>query len=471
MQIPDFSRVRLLVVGDLILDKYYHGHCSRLSPEAPVPVVDVERLEQRPGGAANVAMNLCALGATVHLAGATGSDAAAATLRESLDSAGVRCTLHEVPGASIVKTRVLGNRQQLVRLDFERRFAAADAAALAGRAAELVEGCDSLLLSDYAKGTLADPQPWIGAARARKMRVFIDPKGSDWQRYRGASCITPNLGEFRAVVGPWDGEAAMLNLAHNLVRELGLEALVITRSEQGMSLVLADGSHRHSPAIAREVADVTGAGDSFVATLTAAAAAGLDLPAAASLANRAASLAVGRLGAAAISAAELAERGDSGGGAPGILSPEQLQNAVHQARARGQKIVFTNGCFDILHAGHVAYLKEARALGDRLIVAVNDDAGIRRLKGQGRPINPLARRQAVLAGLRVVDWVTHFDEDTPEGLLRTIKPDTLVKGGDYSRREDVVGWQTVEQYGGQVRILSLVDNCSTTAILNRSPKP
>jgi D-beta-D-heptose 7-phosphate kinase/D-beta-D-heptose 1-phosphate adenosyltransferase len=337
-----------------------------------------------------------------------------------------------------------------------------------------------LVLSDYAKGTLAQPAAMIALARARGIPVLVDPKGADFSRYRGASLLTPNLQEFEAVVGNCATEAELAARAQQLMSQHELGALLVTRGEHGMTLLRAGCEPQHFPARAREVFDVTGAGDTVIGVLAAATAAGAALPDAVRLANLAAGIVVGKLGTAVVSAPELQrallqEHGfGEGPGARrehgirrGVLSEEQLQAVVADARDRGERLVFTNGCFDILHAGHVRYLEQARELGDRLIVAVNSDESVRRLKGRGRPINPLARRMAVLAALGAVDWVVDFSADTPVELLRAVRPDVLAKGGDYRNRQDVVGWDIVEGYGGEVRLMGVVDDVSTTAIVGR----
>ena len=297
--------------------------------------------------------------------------------------------------------------------------------------------------------------------------MLVDPKGSDFGRYQGATLITPNMGEFEAVVGPCESEGAIVDKGLALLKELNLDALLVTRGEHGMTLLRQGMPAFHLPARAREVFDVTGAGDTVISVLAAALGAGEELPAAVVLANLAASIVVGKLGTATISAPELrrALQLEQGHGR-GVVNEEQLLIDLADARAHGENIVFTNGCFDILHAGHVGYLEQARGLGERLIVAVNADESVRRLKGEGRPINSEDRRMAVLAGLESVDWVLVFNDDTPERLLELVRPDILVKGGDY-QKEQVVGWEIVEAYGGQVQALDFLDDCSTTAIVEK----
>ena len=468
LTMPRFDLAPVLVVGDVMLDRYWHGTTSRISPEAPVPVVRVDQHEDRPGGAANVALNIAALGAPAYLVGVTGQDEAADALTDSLRAAHVQVRFQRIAEQpTIVKLRIMSRHQQLIRVDFEEPFDT-DAQALASDTAAMLAGVKVLVLSDYGKGALKNHQALIQLAKARKIPVLADPKGKDFSIYRGASLITPNLSEFEAIVGVCADEADLVAKGNDLMARLDLGALLVTRGEHGMTLLRPGQAALHLPARAREVFDVTGAGDTVISTLAAALAAGEELPQAVGLANLAAGIVVGKLGTAAISAPELRRAVQrSEGSERGVLTLEQLQLAIEDARAHGEKIVFTNGCFDILHAGHVTYLEQARAQGDRLIVAVNDDASVTRLKGPGRPINSVDRRMAVLAGLGAVDWVIPFSENTPERLLEQVRPDVLVKGGDYKSVEEVVGAQIVQGYGGEVRILGLVENSSTTAIVER----
>ncbi|WP_043751817.1 bifunctional D-glycero-beta-D-manno-heptose-7-phosphate kinase/D-glycero-beta-D-manno-heptose 1-phosphate adenylyltransferase HldE [Imhoffiella purpurea] len=461
---PDFSRARVLVAGDLMLDRYWTGATRRISPEAPVPVVHVDRVEDRPGGAANVALNLAALGVRTSLAGVTGADEAADILAERLAGRGIRARLHrraDLP--TITKLRVLSHHQQLIRLDFERSLTPLGEDPLPSMIEAALADADLLLLSDYAKGTLADPQPLIRLARALDKPVLVDPKGRDFVRYRGATLLTPNRGELEEVVGVCGDDAVLVERVHNLRDELDLDAMLVTLGERGMLLVRADVEALHLPTQAREVFDVTGAGDTVIATLAAALAAGVGIEESCALANCAAGLAVGKLGTATVGAREL-ERAYMGAEWHAILDQEALVAAAVEAQARGERLVMTNGCFDILHEGHVAYLQQARRLGDRLIVAVNDDDSVRRLKGEGRPINGVEQRMAVLAGLSSVDWVCAFGEDTPESLICRVKPDLLVKGGDY-RPDQIAGAGCVRANGGEVRILAFLPGRSTSRII------
>jgi D-beta-D-heptose 7-phosphate kinase / D-beta-D-heptose 1-phosphate adenosyltransferase len=466
--VPRLDKAQVLVAGDLMLDRYWHGATSRISPEAPVPVVKVEQSEDRIGGAGNVALNISALGAGASLVGIVGKDEAAESLSTRLQSAGIHADLQvSATRPTITKLRVISRHQQLLRLDFEDVFEAEDADQLPQKVEQLLGNVGALILSDYAKGALQNSQALIASARQAGVPVLVDPKGSDFDAYRGATLLTPNLSEFEAVVGACPNEQALVDKGAELLEQLDIEALLITRSEHGMTLLRKDMPELHLPARAREVFDVTGAGDTVISVLATAIAAGAELPDAVAMANIAAGIVVGKLGTATISMPELRRAiSEEQGSERGVVNEEQLLVDVADARAHGERIVFTNGCFDILHAGHVGYLEQARKQGDRLILAINSDASVKRLKGEGRPINPVERRMAVLAGLEAVDWVVSFEDDTPERLLELIKPDILVKGGDYSRTE-VVGWEIVEGYGGEIKALDFLDDCSTTAIVEK----
>ena len=468
LEMPPFQQAKLLVIGDVMLDRYLHGAASRISPEAPVPVVQVGNQEDRPGGAGNVALNIAALGSAATLIGVVGKDDNAQDLESRLTAAGVYCEfLKSEDKPTITKLRVISQHQQLIRLDFEEKFDEKDVADLQSLAKSLLPSAQVLVLSDYAKGALQDVAALIELARKQNIPIIVDPKGTDFKKYRGSTLITPNFSEFEAVVGTCANEEELVKKGLKLMSDLELQAILITRGERGMTLLRPDSEELHLPARAREVFDVTGAGDTVISVLASALAAGDSLADATGIANLAAGLVVGKLGTAAISGPELrrailAEQ-DSG---MGVMTAEQLNIAVHDAKAHGEKIVFTNGCFDIIHAGHVGYLSEAKKLGDRLVVAINADDSVSRLKGAGRPINPVDRRMAVLDGLEAVDWVVNFEEDTPEALLKSLQPDILVKGGDYSL-EQVVGGEYVLSYGGEVKALEFLDDCSTSAIVEK----
>jgi D-beta-D-heptose 7-phosphate kinase/D-beta-D-heptose 1-phosphate adenosyltransferase len=463
--VPDFSRHRILVAGDAMLDEYWFGESQRISPEAPVPVVQRRETQTRAGGAANVAANLAALGIRTTLSAIVGDDSPGESIRTALIAAGVRPQLVVARGRRTAhKLRVLAQHQQLIRLDAEESLAQA-ADELGAIFAQCLPEADAVVLSDYAKGTLANVAELIDACRAAEVPVLVDPKGTDFEKYRGASILTPNQSEFLAVVGACATEPEFLERGTRLCAELGLDALLVTRGSQGMSL-FRDGRQPVSlPAQAREVFDVTGAGDTVIATMAAAIAAGTSLEDAARLANLAAGVAIAKIGVATVTRAELRfalhRRGRGGGG---VVDLDTLIDVVSEVRARGNRIVFTNGCFDILHAGHVAYLEEAKALGDYLIVGVNDDASVRRLKGSQRPIVGLEDRMAVLAGLAAVDWVVPFAADTPLALIEALLPDVLVKGGDW-KPEEIVGSEVVLRSGGQVHSLQFRSGRSTSRIV------
>lgn len=468
LTMPQFDSSHVLIVGDVMLDRYWHGSSHRVSPEAPVPIVNVSLEEERPGGAGNVALNIAALGGRVSLVGVVGADPAAVLLKSRLNAAGIFSDFQVSSSKpTITKLRVMSRHQQLLRMDFEETFGVEDSDTFDDKIALVLPHADILVLSDYAKGTLQDCQALIKRAKIAGIPVLVDPKGGDFTRYQGASLLTPNIAEFEAVVGRCESEQEVVRKGLQLISKLNIDALLVTRGEMGMTLLRAHQAAIHLPARAREVYDVTGAGDTVIAVLAAVLAAGQTLPEAVAMANLAAGIVVGKLGAATVSAPELRRAIHSEHGSErGVVSEEQLIQAIEGARANGERVVFTNGCFDIIHAGHVGYLDEARKQGDRLVVALNSDASVRRLKGQGRPINPVDRRMAVLAGLESVDWVVSFDDDTPERLLRRIKPDVLVKGGDY-RADQIVGGTIVKANGGNVKVLRFFENCSTTSIVNR----
>lgn len=469
--LPDYKQAGVLVVGDVMLDRYWHGPTNRISPEAPVPVVKVTMVEERPGGAANVAMNIASLGANSRLVGLTGIDDAAKALTENLNGVNVRCDFVAIPThPTITKLRVLSRNQQLIRLDFEEGFENVDAQPMLERVEQALPHIGALVLSDYAKGALAEVEKMIALANKAGVPVLIDPKGHNFERYRGATLLTPNMSEFEAIVGRCKDNKDVEEKGMQLLESLELSALLITRSEQGMSLIRRNEAPLHLPTEAQEVFDVTGAGDTVIGVLAASIASGRPLHEACALANAAAGVVVGKLGTSTVSPIELenAIRGRAENGF-GVMTESQLKQAVADARARGERVVMTNGCFDILHAGHVSYLANARKLGDRLIVAVNSDASTRRLKGETRPVNPLDQRMIVLGALGAVDWVVPFEEDTPQRLISEILPDILVKGGDY-QPDEIAGSQEVWAAGGQVMVLNFEDGISTTNIIKNIMK-
>ena len=467
LQLPSLQNLHVVVIGDVMLDRYWHGATRRISPEAPVPIVNIEHSEDRPGGAANVALNVVSLGANCTLLGCIGDDSAGQELQHKLAAAGICCRFVTSENRSTtLKLRVVSRQQQLLRSDFDAPVAERAAGELLATLPHCLARADALIIADYDKGTVPDPAPIIRTARRGKVPVVVDPKAKPFRAYAGTAVLKPNHREFAAALGTWQSGAELGEKAMAAATELAIGNLVITEGAGGMTIA-SSAAYHHLPARPVEVFDVTGAGDTAAAVLGITAGLGWRGLDGARLANIAASIAVTKAGAAAVSGPELALAvGQIGEGDPGILSPEQLALAARAAASGGETLVFTNGCFDILHAGHVRYLEQARALGDRLIVAVNDDASVARLKGSGRPINALDKRLRVLAGLSAVDWVVAFPEDTPGALLRLLQPDILVKGGDY-QPDEVVGADIVRAYGGAVHVLDFIEDCSTSGILKR----
>jgi D-beta-D-heptose 7-phosphate kinase/D-beta-D-heptose 1-phosphate adenosyltransferase len=440
-----------------------------MSPEAPVPVVNVSSQEDRAGGAGNVAVNLAQLGLTVSLVGLCGDDDHARALRRCVEEAGVRWNVMPCAAETIVKLRVLSRNQQLLRMDFEESLSPHANDLFVGFAAQHLIDADLIVFSDYAKGSLALIESLIARCRSLGKTTLVDPKGHDFDRYRGATVLTPNLTELEAVVGPCQDDATLIAKAETLRSALELEAILVTRSEAGMTLIQAGSAPQHFAASAQEVFDVTGAGDTVIATLAGCLSAGLPMAEAARIANRAAGVVVAKLGTASVTPDELTMVGEGLRGAPdrqGVVSASDMLDVVAEARGRGQRVVMTNGCFDLLHPGHIAYLEQAATLGDMLVVAVNDDDSVRRLKGDARPVNAIADRMAVLVGLSAVDYVLPFSEDTPAKLIEALAPDVLVKGGDYVV-EEIAGHESVMARGGEVVVLDFLEGHSTSSLIDR----
>ena len=467
LSIPDFSRASILVAGDVMLDRYLFGGTDRISPEAPVPVVRVRETDDRAGGAANVAVNLASLGVNTTLIGVVGQDDEAAALKTVLKQQNINCRFEAVKNwPTTTKTRVQSRGQQLIRLDREEQ-GEAGSDALLGSLQKALKSASAVVLSDYGKGALGDVSAMIDLCRNANIPVLVDPKGSDFDKYRGATVLTPNQSEFESVAGVCESDDDLVARARTVISELELGALLMTRSEKGMLLVEASDEPVFLSTRAREVFDVTGAGDTVIAVLAGALASGESLAAAAALSNFAAGLVVRKIGVASVSPSEIrAALHQRGQGGRGLVTEVDLAAMVSEAKLQSESIVMTNGCFDFLHAGHVAYLEEAKSLGDRLIVAVNDDESVRRLKGDGRPVNALQDRMAVLAGLAAVDWVVPFSEDTPARLIQMMLPDVLVKGGDY-RPDDIAGAKDVLKNGGEVRVLAFREGHSSSNIIDK----
>jgi D-beta-D-heptose 7-phosphate kinase/D-beta-D-heptose 1-phosphate adenosyltransferase len=479
-----FSQLKVLVVGDIMLDRYIHGEVERISPEAPVPVIRHAQRYERAGGAANVAMNLAGLGCQAFLAGFWGSDSEQAELAAILERAGVD-TAGVVSSSrpTISKTRIVGRMQQLLRLDIESRDLppAIEAQRLLERATELVGKVHAVILSDYAKGALSDAlcEAVIRTARAGGIPILVDPKTADFSKYSGATSVCPNLGELAQATGvPADRTEELLAAGQALAAEHDFKFLTVTMSEKGISVLRPtsmDGgvekgaSVYHSPARTREVFDVSGAGDTVIATLTASLAAGLEVETAVELANLAAGIVVSKVGTVPIAAHELvAALTPSSGLNAGekILDLERMKLRVAEWRASGETIVFTNGCFDLLHVGHITLLEDCKRFGSKLVLGLNADASVSRLKGPERPIVGERERARVMAALASVDAVVLFEEDTPLELIRALKPNVLVKGGDYIA-EQVVGYEDVVASGGRMEIVPTVEGFSTTNIVKK----
>ena len=467
--------IRCLVIGDLMLDEYLWGKAERISPEAPVQVVDIVREELRLGGAGNVVNNLVALGAQVTVCSVIGEDANGRALLEDFNQHGVAVDAIFLDPARRTsrKTRVVASHQQIVRIDRESRDPLSDATEgqvcswITAHAASF----NVILLSDYLKGVLTQRviESVVAAAESTAIPVLVDPKGTDFIRYHGATILTPNRKEAEAASGISILDSESLGQAAGLIMErTGLVNLLITRSEEGMSLFSRSGEAVHIPTVAREVFDVSGAGDTVLASLAIGVAAGLGMAEAARLANIAAGIAVGKLGTSTVSPAEIINavaltHSDSDSK---IKHLDVLTAIITAEKARGKRVVFTNGCFDLLHAGHVKYLQKARSLGDLLVLGLNSDASVRRLKGVQRPLIGEDERAHILAALDCIDYVVIFDEDTPLELITSLKPHILAKGGDYTA-DGVVGKNVVEAYGGRVELVSFVDGKSTTNIIER----
>jgi D-beta-D-heptose 7-phosphate kinase / D-beta-D-heptose 1-phosphate adenosyltransferase len=473
--VESLRQARVLCVGDIMLDHYIYGRVERVSPEAPIPVLHIEHEVKKLGGAGNVVANLHSLGAEACAVAVTGDDPAGRKIAEllaALDGVGAPL-ITEAGRVTTVKTRYIAETQQLLRADREHAVPLGEAArgALLAKVREALASCRVVALSDYAKGVFADGLAGeiIAAARAAGRIVVVDPKGTDYSRYRGATLIKPNRRELaEATQKTVESAADIAAAARSLITAHGFEAVLVSLSRDGMLLIESSGASHALAAEAREVFDVSGAGDTVVATLAAALGAGVPLREAARLANVAAGIVVAKVGTAAVHADELAAA---------LIDRDALAtrkrmplsaalDRVARWRRNGLTVGFTNGCFDLLHPGHVSLLSEARAACDRLVVGLNSDASVARLKGPGRPAQTEEARAQVLSSLASVDLVVVFDEDTPRDLIAALRPDVLVKGADY-RLDQVVGADIVQSYGGKVLLAEIVPGHSTTATLAR----
>ena len=470
-----FGQPNALVVGDLMLDKYVWGEVERISPEAPVPVLRTGRHSQQPGGAANVAMNLAGLGARVTVMGFGGGDDDQHALESLLRKAGVKHSIVACPGVPTTsKLRVLAGHQQLLRMDSEPKSPHFNGAgdALLRHATPAIAEASVIVLSDYAKGVLSERtcRAIIDEARRLHVPVVVDPKGRDFTRYHGATTICPNAKELAEATGESANDLKwLLSAGQSMVAALNLQHMLVTLSEKGITILRPD-SRQHVPAAARQVFDVSGAGDTVVAVVAAAMAAGMPIEPAVQLANLAAGIVIGKVGTVPIQREELLGALSSEieeDSEDKVMLLESLLTRVAGWRSRGLQIVFTNGCFDLLHVGHVALLEGARRMGDRLIVAMNSDRSVRELKGRQRPLVREQDRARILAAIAAVDAVVMFDERTPLRLIEAIRPEVLVKGGDYVESE-VVGAAEVQGWGGRLELVPKVAGHSTTRLVERS---
>lgn len=466
----------VLVIGDLMLDRYLIGDVQRISPEAPVPVVLLKQQNDRAGGAANVAANLANLGITTRIAGCVGEDAEASTLLALINHLGIKseAVIQSSARPTIAKTRVMSTNQQIVRIDQESQAPLSDEEnselhILITRA--IHDQPAMVILSDYAKGVLSEAtcRYIIETCKQANIPVLVDPKGQDYSKYQGATALTPNKKETAEACGvSMNDNHALLAAAKKLKKSLNLDFLAVTRGEEGITLLEQDTDH-HISATAKKVFDVSGAGDTVIATLAAGLIHGLSAQEALSLANTAAGIVVGKVGTVPIELAELLHEltsKNASAQADKICDLASLKNKVNTWRDSHQKIVFTNGCFDLLHAGHVTYLEAAKKTGGKLILGLNTDRSVSALKGTTRPVIHENDRARVLAALEAVDAVILFDEDTPLNLIDAVRPDVIVKGDDYTE-EQVVGGKEVKAWGGSVKLIPLVQGRSTTGILEK----
>lgn len=464
-----FSKADVLVVGDIILDRYWYGYINKISPESPVPIVGINTIVDRPGGAANVAINIAAIGGRCRLIGLTGIDESAWILKKKLMESKVLWNAVSLDTYStVVKLRVISRNQQLIRLDFEKIVSNLDTTQVLDQIKLFLSKHKVLVLSDYLKGSLNQIEEIICLAKQVNIPVIVDPKGISFARYKGATILTPNIEEFETVVGCCRDEDVLVKRAKEILIIYDLEALLLTRSEQGMTLFRKDMDPLYFSAQSKEVYDVTGAGDTVIGILSAALSSGVSLEKACFLANMAAGLVVGKIGTSVVNMMEInkiVQEYEYSNLTFGIVDELTLKKNITLVRKNGEKIVMTNGVFDILHYGHISYLNDAKKLGDKLIVAVNSDESTQKLKGKTRPINTLEKRMYILSALSMVDWVVPFYENTPLRLIKEISPDFLVKGGDYHIK-NIDGNEEIFAKGGRVCVLDFKTGFSSSKIID-----
>lgn len=467
MKLENLKDKCVLVVGDLIVDTYHTGDVSRISPEAPIPVVRVTKSFSVLGGAANVARNLKTLHCLPVVIGVRGKDANGDLMERLFSDSNIECHIVCSDFPTITKSRIVGNRQQIVRVDFETdkmKLPSEVYQQVFYEIEQVLPTVDVIVLSDYGKGFCNDTlcRYLIEKANECMKPIIVDPKGNDWYKYSKATFITPNVKELSDVVGEHieNTDENVISAGRKLQKQHKIDHLLVTRSEKGMTLI--DNNEIYNlPTVAREVFDVSGAGDTVVATLAASLAGGLQLKQALTLANQAAGIVVGKSGTQPIHLEELTISNTYLGDNK-LLTMEQLNDLLLMLREKRRKIVFTNGCFDVIHMGHVSYLQEARNLGDVLILGLNSDASVKRLKGEKRPVNNEVARAKVLSAMSCVNFIVVFDEDTPYNLIKTVRPDVLVKGGDY-RVEDVVG----REFAGEVKLINFIEGYSSSKIIGQ----
>jgi D-beta-D-heptose 7-phosphate kinase/D-beta-D-heptose 1-phosphate adenosyltransferase len=470
----NFNTAKILVVGDVMLDQYWHGATLRISPEAPVPVVKINKTDNRAGGAANVANNLIALGCSVKLLGAIGKDSAGDTLVQLLKSNNVSHDLIKLDNFStIIKLRVMSQHQQMIRLDHEddvKNISPDNIKLIYDAFASEVSQYKTIVLSDYAKGVLINPRPYIEVANAFGIPVIVDPKNNDFSIYKGAYLVKPNLLEFEKIVGKCSSLEDIEQKGRSLIERCGIANLVVTRGAEGVSLIPANGAATHLAARSGEVYDVTGAGDTVIAVLAASVSSNVDLATAAYISTIAAGLVVSKVGTSSVSLQEVKKSLNKPKELPlGVMTEEVLRDVIKISQSMGEKVVFVNGCYDIIHYGHIRYLESARALGDRLVIGVNSDASVKRLKGEGRPMYTQQQRMQVLASLKAVDWVVTFEENTPGRLVESLNPNIMAKGDEHFKSIDEIpnteGVEHVLRNGGAVHLISRTPDCSSSKMI------
>ena len=469
--LPSFENLNIVVIGDVILDKYISGECERISPEAPVPIINVNSFKSLPGGAANVACNLLSIGTNVILICPYGKDKSSAELEKILQKNRLSYRyIYDEFFKTPTKTRVLSQGQQIVRFDEYDRTVNTKADKIIKELENLDKQIDLIIFSDYDKGALSEIDRILEYTNKKSIKTLVDPKGANFDKYKNSSVITPNLKEFSKVAGAFKNKMEFEEKAFNLLDKLSLEALLITKGKYGLSLISKSKDHQEIPAEASEVFDVTGAGDTVISILAAMYATGASLYDAAFVSNIAAGISIQRQGTVQVTREELSNALTKKNEYKFITKifdeSIDLELFVKSLKQKNKKIVMTNGCFDLLHAGHVSYLEESRSMGDYLIVGVNNDESVRRLKGKKRPINILENRMKVIASLNCVDLIIPFSEDTPINLIKTIKPDIYVKGADYKLNE-IIGADFIRGYGGEVNLIPLLNGLSTSNTISK----